>query len=146
MRSMIGLVAAAVLVLPSLALGQSTPEAIEAASQRWEEAYNARDAAGITSLYAADAVVMPPNAEPIEGREAIHSFWQTVLEENAGVTGQLETVEVHDMGEVAVEVGSYVDTGPDGEHVDHGKYVALWKKVDGEWKIIRDIFNSSMAR
>jgi hypothetical protein len=35
-------------------------------------------------------------------------------------------------------------TAPDGSHADHGSYMAAWRQVDGEWKISRDIWNSSM--
>lgn len=146
MRSKIGVICATLLIVPSIVLAQDTESEIEAGSEAWQEAWNAGDAAAIASLYAENAVLLPPGAEPVTGREAIQAFWQTALDEQAGVTGELETVEVHDFGDAAVEVGSYVDTGPGGEHVDHGKYVAIWKKLDGEWKIIRDIFNSSMAR
>ncbi len=45
---------------------------------------------------------------------------------------------------MAVEIGTYANTGPGGEHVDHGKYLAVWMKIDGSWKLVRDIFNSSM--
>ena len=55
-------------------------------------------------------------------------------------------MEVHDLGDMAVEVGTYVDTGPDGEHVDHGNFLAVWKKTGEGWRIARDIFNSNMAQ
>ena len=44
----------------------------------------------------------------------------------------------------AIDVGSFVETAADGSHKDHGKYVAIWAKVDGSWKMVRDIWNSSM--
>ena len=28
--------------------------------------------------------------------------------------------------------------------IDKGKYVVVWKPVNGEWKLFRDIFNSDM--
>jgi len=28
--------------------------------------------------------------------------------------------------------------------LDKGKYIVIWKKVDGEWKYYRDIFNSDL--
>jgi ketosteroid isomerase-like protein len=37
-----------------------------------------------------------------------------------------------------------MSTAADGSHADHGKFIAVWKNVDGEWKIVHDIFNSSM--
>lgn len=142
----LGLLCATLLFAPSIALGQDAEAAVTAGSDAWEAAWNAGDAAAVAALYAEDAVVLPPGAEPVRGREAIQAFWQAGIDAQAGVNSELETVEVLGMGDMAIEVGSYVETGPEGEHLDHGKYVAVWKKVDGEWKIVRDIFNSSMAR
>lgn len=137
----LGLVA---LALPAAAFGQDAKAAVEAGSKAWQEAWNAGDAAGVAAMYADDATVMPPGAEPVKGREAIRAFWQASIDEHEGDTEELTTMEVHAMGDMAVEVGGYVTTGPDGEHLDHGKYVAVWKKTDAGWRIVRDIFNSSM--
>ncbi len=92
-----------------------------------------------------DAVVLAPEAEPVEGREAIRAYWQSQLDESSGVVSTIETLEVHDFGDVAVEVGSYVSTGSGGEHLDHGKFVVVWVRTDEGWKIARDISNSSMT-
>ncbi|MBT8400835.1 MAG: DUF4440 domain-containing protein, partial [Rhodothermia bacterium] len=56
----------------------------------------------------------------------------------------IKTREVMDAGDWAVEVGSFVANSADGEHLDHGPYMALWKKVDGKWMLYRDMWNSSM--
>ncbi len=88
-------------------------------------------------------MLLPPGGEPIEGREAIQAFWQTAVE--SGTQAALKTSELEIHGDLATEVGSYVDTGADGAHVDHGKYMVMWKKVDGNWKLHRDIWNSSMT-
>ncbi|HYO47923.1 MAG TPA: nuclear transport factor 2 family protein [Gemmatimonadota bacterium] len=133
-----------VMAFPAIALGQDTKAAIEAGSQAWQEAWTAGDAAGVTALYAKDAIVLAPGAEPVTGHEAIQAFWQASIDERSGDTEKITTLEVHAMGDMAVEVGSYANTGPDAQHNDHGKFIAVWKKVDGEWKIARDIFNSSM--
>ena len=31
-----------------------------------------------------------------------------------------------------------------GKEIDHGKYMELWRLEKGEWKLHRDIFNSSV--
>ena len=35
-------------------------------------------------------------------------------------------------------------SGPDGELADRGKFIEIWRLVDGEWKITNDIFNSDL--
>ena len=99
----------------------------------------------IAAVYAEDAMILPPGNQAIQGREAIQAYWQAALDEAEGVTSTIETKEVHVVGDAAaIEVGSYTDTNADGSHRDHGKYVAVWTKVDGTWMLARDIFNSSM--
>lgn len=54
------------------------------------------------------------------------------------------TLEVHDMGNFAVESGIYTASDKEGKVIDTGKYILIWKKQDGVWRIHKDIFNTSM--
>ena len=146
MRKTLGLLCAALLFVPALVHGQEAEAAVKASAQNWEAGWNAGDGAAIAALYTQDATVMPPASEPVQGREAIQAFWQAAIDATPGSTEDLETVHVQVLGDTAIEVGTYTNAGPDGEHLDHGKFVAVWQKVDGEWKIARDIFNSNMTR
>ena len=118
--------------------------ALEAATEAFVNAYNAGDAAGVAALYAEDATVMPPNAEPAVGREAIEATMRAELDAAPGFSLALETTSLEVTGDVAVELGRYVVTDPEGGHADHGSFIAYWKRVDGEWKMAADIWNSSM--
>jgi ketosteroid isomerase-like protein len=55
----------------------------------------------------------------------------------------LATVEVEDYGHTAHEVGKYTIQGEGGQVTDTGKYVVIWKQEAGQWKLHRDIWNSS---
>ena len=112
-------------------------------SDAWEKAYNAGDAAGVAALYGKDATVMPPNAEPASGSSAIRTFFDGDVK--SGAKNELTTEDVSGAGDYAVETGKWVATSADGKHLDHGKYVTVYKKADGGWKIYRDIWNSNMA-
>ena len=48
---------------------------IRTASDEWVRAFNAKNGAGSAAVYTADAVLLPPDAAPIEGLEAISGFW-----------------------------------------------------------------------
>jgi ketosteroid isomerase-like protein len=79
----------------------------------------------------------------VRGREAIARMWQAVID--SGVKGvTLTTLEVEAAGDIACEVGTYRLTGDGGTVLDAGKYVVVWKKEDGAWKLHRDIWNSSV--
>jgi len=64
---------------------------------------------------------------------------------DAGVKGvKLVTLEVEARGDTANEVGTYALTGEGGKQLDNGKYVVVWKLEGGQWKIHRDIWNTSV--
>lgn len=140
--------AAVFLAVPATALGQAPAEAeaaIAEGNETWEAGWSAADAARIASVYADDAVVLAPGAEALEGREAIQAALASILEAAGGSQMAIETLEVMSHGDVVIDRGSFVERAADGSHKDHGKYMAVWKKIDGSWKIVRDIWNSSMT-
>ena len=57
---------------------------------------------------------------------------------------KLETIEIEDYGDTASEVGRYTLADANGEVLDHGKLVVIWKQEGGQWKVHRDIINSSL--
>jgi len=120
--------------------------AIDAANRTFLEAYAKGDAATVASVYAADAVVMPPGAPPAKGRAAIQKFWQGAMD--SGVTNvSLHTAQVGSSGTLAYEQGEFaLDVhGKDGKtkHVV-GKYIVVWKRnPQGQWQLYRDIWNES---
>ena len=52
------------------------------------------------------------------------------------------TCAVTGSGDSAQEVGTWVIKAPDGSVAEQGKYIVLWKKEAGTWKLHRDIWNS----
>jgi len=118
-----------------------THRAIVAADQVFTDNYNRGDAAGIAALYTADATFMPPNAEFISGREAIQATFQAIMD--SGVKAlKLQTLEVEDFGGTASEVGRYTLEDGGGQVLDEGKFLVIWKNVDGQWKLHRDMINT----
>lgn len=57
---------------------------------------------------------------------------------------KLTTSSVWGDADLVVEEGGYEMTDKSGTHIDHGKYIVLWKEENGQWKLYRDIWNSSM--
>jgi uncharacterized protein (TIGR02246 family) len=116
---------------------------VEKQDKAWEKAYNAGDAAAVTALYAKDAVVMAPGAEPASGSAAIQKFFEADVK--GGAKNTLTTEEGIGFGDYMVGRGKWVATSAEGKHLDHGQYLTLYKKEGGGWKILRDTWNSSMA-
>lgn len=138
---------ATVLALPSAAFGQAdagAEAAIKEGAIAWQTNWNSGDGAALAAMYSADAVVMAPGAEALKGREAIQAGLQAAIDQAGGSQMALKPSDIMSSGDVAIEVGTFVETTADGSHKDHGKYIAIWKNVDGNWKIVRDIWNSNM--
>ena len=57
---------------------------------------------------------------------------------------ELATVELDVLGDTANEVGTYHMLAEGGVTADRGKYVVVWKKEDGEWRLHRDIIATSV--
>ena len=57
---------------------------------------------------------------------------------------KLEPVEIEGHGATAVEVGRFELYAAGQQRVDKGKYIVVWKLTQGEWKLWRDIWNTSL--
>ena len=142
-RMLLVTVLLALVLMPGTGLAD-TKSQIEARAKEWLDKYNAGDAAAVAALYDEEGRLLPPQADPISGRAKIQEFWQGVM--GAGVKGAaFEVLEVHAAGDLATEIGNYVMKNADGQEIEHGKYIVLWKKKKGSWVILRDIWNSSMS-
>jgi uncharacterized protein (TIGR02246 family) len=119
--------------------------AIREAGKAWLAAEVAKDVPKIASFYAEDAIEMPSNTPLMEGRAAIEQWYQAWLTP-AGVAMTFETEEVvvAASGDIAYERGTYRFTqdSPRGATEDVGKYLTIWKKVDGTWQVAIDAANS----
>jgi uncharacterized protein (TIGR02246 family) len=124
----------------SPALQAASRGAIEATVDRYVAASNEGDAEALAALYADDALLLPPDHEPIHGREAIVEFWREGTDEGLEVSPL--RLEVN--GDVAYMVGRYRLPPTEEEAADSGQYVlCLKRQPDGAWKLTADIWNGS---
>ena len=104
-------------------------------------------AAGATTmgdLYSTDAQLLPPSGAMISGNTAIGPFWKGAFD--SGVKkATLETMATEKAGDRIIETGQYTLAGADGTALDKGKYMVVWKKEGGNWKLYRDIWNTSVS-
>ena len=108
---------------------------------RFTQAHLTGDIALIDSMFAPDAKSFPPGAAAVTGLQAMHDF--TVEYIKAGLTDfREESTDFYGNADFVVDAGTYVVTyGP--EHVtERGKYLNVWKQVNGSWKIQSNIWNS----
>lgn len=126
----------------SKASGGNVRGEIETASKRFVEVFSKGDGAKIADMYADGARVMPPNSPMLPaGKQKIQEFWQGFI--NTGAKLSLSTTDVEAQGNVAIETGTYEVIMPDKTR-DTGKFVVVWKREKGAWKLATDIWNSDM--
>lgn len=123
-------------------------EAIRAANEQWLALVANHDAAGVAKLYTADGAMMAPGAPIAQGAAALETAWSGMMEmPGFGLTFEADEIVIAKGGDMALDRGTYefsVD-GPEGPTKDIGKYVVVWRNVDGAWKVAADIFNSDGA-
>jgi uncharacterized protein (TIGR02246 family) len=134
---------AAMAATPVRAAAQDVRADIESANQAFSAAFAKGDAAALAEMYSEDGQVLSPGQDIVSGRAGIQKAWQGAID--SGLKGlELTTREVESHGDSAYEVGTWVLRNASGQ-VDNGKYMVIWKKQGGAWKLHRDIWNTSAA-
>ena len=140
-----------VLVLPlvfcaAMAWGDEPADraALEAASQAWAVAFNARDADGMAALATPDVVSMEANAAPAAGRDAVRAAWlQAACTARSRMT--IVTKEIVVAGGIAWKISAVTRAQPGGAVVGRGHLLEIWQKGDGRWKIHRQLSSGELA-
>jgi len=124
--------------------------AVNALRDKVMAAFNAGDATAVGNLYTADAVASQNHQPTDTGREAI-------VKSNAGLFSMynvkmtLMADETKTMGDFGYDRGRFTFAltpkaeGTPAMPMDEGRYlVLLHKDTDGQWRVSRDIGNSSL--
>jgi ketosteroid isomerase-like protein len=118
-------------------------KAIRKKTDAFTAAHISKDTAYLNGIFTKDARVLAPNMDVVQGRKAISRLNEEWV--NYGIY-QFEEVSTHlyGAGNYLVDEGNYfMIYGPDSTS-ERGKYVNIWKKVNGNWKIYSNIWNSSL--
>lgn len=113
------------------------------AIKQFSEAVMASDYEAITNAYTTDGKIFPNNREIIAGHPSLKKYW--TLPEGISIPyHQVTPEEIKVIGDFAYDYGLYegkTQMANGKESKWKGKYVILWKKVAGQWKIYLDIWN-----
>lgn len=116
-----------------------TNAALNTIASEFAVAFSAGDAAKVAAFYADDAFVMPPNGQMVRGRGEIEAYYR------AGFAGSKGTLRLQPIESVIGEAHAFeVGTSSlgNGRSESAGKYIVVYRRVSGEWKIAYDIFNN----
>lgn len=115
---------------------------IGAANKEFAAFVAATDSIGLSNLYTQDAKVMMTGAPSINGRNNIQSTMSGMMK--SGISRlDLKTIEVWGTEDLITEEGEYSLFAGETK-VDYGKYMVLWKKEEGKWKLHRDVISSDV--
>ncbi len=117
---------------------------IQKANDQFRETFKSGDAAAMTEMYTSNGVLYPSNSPALRGPENIKAFWEGTFA--AGITDAiLETVSADGYGDHAIEEGK-VSLFVGDQLVGEEKFIVVWHKVNGQWKLHQDIFNSNWSK
>jgi ketosteroid isomerase-like protein len=113
---------------------------IRIAVDRFMSVFSKGDPVAIANTYTRDAVVAPPVGPIVNGTAGLIEFWKGVLN---GPGMQLASYDVRDVQSLGIDVASEITefVATIGGKRTEGKYLVVWKKVGGEWKLHLDAFN-----
>ncbi len=122
--------------------------ALRALDLAWSDTANRKDVDGTVSYMAEDGETLAPNAPAARDKAGIKTSWAGLIAlPGFNVHWEPLRVQVAESGEIGYTSGVYTLTFTDanGKTVtERGKYVEVWKKVDGKWKCSSDIYNSDI--
>jgi|SRR5580658_10469370 uncharacterized protein (TIGR02246 family) len=130
------------LISTAPAMAQSKA-AIQKLNDAWAAAFNKGDGATVAAMYADDAYVLPPGSDMIQGRDKIAAFWNGAAQQMGDA--KLTTIDVLPLGRNAArEIGTVtLKTKGDQPQEIVGKYAVVWRKINGQWMLATDIWNTN---
>ena len=112
------------------------PRSLHAAAQAWERALADRDAERVASFYHQDVVAFYPHPKPTIGWDANRAAWIRVFQAPTRThpvrIDEVVTSRSDDFGYI---VGRWWSTNPATRHDSGGRFLAVWRRTNGEWKI-----------
>ena len=145
------LTCAAILFISSQLYAQSEDELIakfNETNKKFSQMMLDNDLEGMLSYYAENFISMPSYQPMLRSHDAMRESHKQQHEMGMKVTAfELTATDVIVEGNIAVEIGTYtisMDMPEMDAMDDHGKYMNVWEKQGGDWKLRADMWNTDM--
>ena len=114
----------------------------------WIDATKRKDVNAVLALYTDDAIVLPPGAAPVTGRDAIREFYKRYYADPSQLLDeQFISTSLVVRDDLVIDTAEYsgeIDRGEKGKIHFRGKNLVVWKRQnDGSWRLFRDMWSSS---
>jgi ketosteroid isomerase-like protein len=117
-------------------------DALLAKDREWSG--TVKDVDKFVSYFATDATIYAPGMPAITGPDAIRkTFGEMAGAPGFALSFAPTKATVAASGDIGYTAGTYEMSTAGG--TEKGKYVTTWKKENGEWKVVEDIFNADSA-
>ena len=119
---------------------------IEERLKEYAEALARGDIDAALQVFATDAVVRPPNVEPLQGRVALREFFERTFAAMTIGEGTFFTEELYLYDSLAFHFGSYEFRPPAAlrdRWSEKGGFAIVWRRQrDGSWRYHSGMLNS----
>jgi ketosteroid isomerase-like protein/quercetin dioxygenase-like cupin family protein len=135
-----------VTVLLNVACGSSANveeerTALLQVDREWSQA--TKDTEKFLGYFAPDASIYVPGMPVATGAGPIRDTITNMMSmPGFSITWNATKADVSTSGDVGYTTGTYEMTASGMPAPEKGKYVTVWKKSNGQWKVIEDIFNA----
>ena len=122
-------------------------ECIKRTENGYLDAARKGDAVLASSFFTDDAVVYPPNSDPVVGKSRIEDAHK--LEIGESMDAKWRTIEISGTEDEKFVIGVYEirNAHESGALTDKGNFMIVWKRSSKDaWKIHRFMYNSSLPR
>lgn len=128
--------------------------AVRARSKAVTAAESAMNIPEIMKYWAKDAIAQPAGMPQIQGTEAIIKLYHQIyddttmkLKEFTSSSSNSSNITVAQSGDIAFDYGTnrFVFATSKGDMLEIGKYLLVWKKINGDWYVSAISFTSDAA-
>jgi len=121
---------------------QKAKSFIDSVNTKFSQQLRDGDSVALASNYWPDAELLLSNSEPIKGKDIMSAWGATI---RMGINDmKFTTTDIAGDANFLIETGSYEMKDGNKTLIDRGKYVVVWKQQNGEWKLYRDMGNTSL--
>jgi len=130
------------------AIPQVEIDSINAQFARFQQALAAKDSSLFKDLYSPDAVSLLQNQPPRKGEAAIEARWKASFSGPFTLGLKSREILLSPSGTDAYQHGTFeiISTEPAGSLLASGKWLYLWRKEAGAWRIVLEMDNFDAAK
>lgn len=114
--------------------------AVRTLNEKWDKAFNTKDATAVASLYAEDGRVVTGDGNIIDGRAEIQGLFQSFMD-GGFHEHKIEMIDVKVNGDIAYETAKWSGVGGDKKTYG-GHLVNIYQRQSGgNWQAVLHIWN-----